>query len=167
VGISNDELENATSPFRAGEAIRHTVESLAAGYIGLDFESDVGDLFATNQQALPINQRDYWAFAHEMDIDDRVLIIAHHLPYALVRVSGRYNYIRETAPELGVWFRHFRCVDQVWYFGDYITDAHSWERLTMTDTISPLRNPSSLSCQLIERWLQSHASNTQAQTTSV
>ncbi len=151
-------------PGEPGEAVRHTVESLAAGYIGLDFEVDVGDLFATNQQALPLNQRDYWAFAHEMNNDDRVLIIAHHLPFALARVSGRYNYIREIAPELGVWFRHFRPVDQVWYFGDYVTDAHTWPRLTMTDTISPLRSPTSQSYELIEEWIRSRAPIIGAQT---
>ena len=31
-------------PDNASEAARHSVESLAAGYIGLDFATDVGDL---------------------------------------------------------------------------------------------------------------------------
>jgi hypothetical protein len=89
-----------------------------------------------------------------MAVADRVLIITHHFPFALVRVAGPYNYIRVKAPELGVWFRHFRKVDDVWYYGDLVTDAHGWERLTMTDTISPLRDPGSLSYQLIDRWLR-------------
>lgn len=141
-------------PAQPGEAVRHTVESLAAGYIGLDFEADVGDPLQVPQLAPPAGQRDYWAFGHEMDVDDRVLIIAHQFPFALVRVTGSYNYIRVSASELEVWFRHFRRVEDVWYYGDFVTDAHSADRLIMTDTISPLRDPGSLSYRLIERWLQ-------------
>lgn len=32
------------NPAEHGRAMEHTVTSLAAGYIGLDFEPDVGDL---------------------------------------------------------------------------------------------------------------------------
>jgi hypothetical protein len=140
-------------PANPEEAVRHCVESLAAGYIGLDFGEDVGDLMSTNQSALPENQRDYWAFAHEMAIGDTVLIIAHHFPFALVTIDGEYNFIRSTAPELGVWFRHFRKVRDVRYYADMVTNAQLWERITMTDTISPLRDPTSLSYRLIEEWL--------------
>ena len=34
-------------PDNASEAVRHAVQSLAAGYIGLDFAEDVGDLNRT------------------------------------------------------------------------------------------------------------------------
>ena len=136
------------------EAVKHCVESLAAGYIGLDFREDVGDLMSTNQSALPENQRDYWAFAHEMAAGDTVLIIAHHFPFALVTIHGEYNFIRSTAPELGVWFRHFRKIRDVRYYADLVTNAQMWERITMIDTISPLRDPTSLSYRLIEEWLQ-------------
>lgn len=138
-------------PARPGQAIKYCAESLAAGYIGLDFE-DVGDLMTKSQDGLPENQRDYWAFAHEMKINDTVLIIAHHFPFALVTVAGEYNYIRSKAPELGVWFRHFRKVKNVRYYGDFVTNANSWQSITMTDTISPLRKADSLSYQLIEEW---------------
>jgi hypothetical protein len=141
-------------PSEPGEALRHAVESLAAGYIGLDFGVEVGDLTQTTQAALPENQRDYWAFAHEMTIGDRVLIIVHHFPFALVRVAGDYNYIRSTAPEIGVWFRHFRRVDEIRYYGDFRTNARQWEQIIMTDTISPLRDPGSRSYQLVEEWRQ-------------
>jgi len=85
-------------PAAPGEALWYTVQSLAAGYIGLDFdtnEPDVGDLLSpqARQDSLPEKQRDYWAFAHEMAEEDRVLIIVHHFPFALVRVAGPYNYI--------------------------------------------------------------------------
>jgi hypothetical protein len=94
-------------PDQPGGAIGHTVRSLSAGYIGLDFATDVSDLLRVNQNELPENQRNYWGFAHEMAIGDRVLLFAHQFPFALVRVKGPYNYIRSTAPEIGVWFRLF------------------------------------------------------------
>ncbi len=142
-------------PDKPGEALKHCVESLAAGYIGLDFAAKVGDLKKTTQSTLPENQKDYWAFAHEMVIGDKVLIIAHHFPFALATVVGDYNYIRSGAPEIGVWFRHFRRVKDIRYYGDFVTNAHDWESIKMTDTISPLRDPSSKSYQLIEAWAHS------------
>jgi len=140
-------------PSESGGAVQHTVESLTAGYIGLDFSADVPDLLTTSQGALPDSQRNYWAFAHEMDIGDRVLLFTHHFPFALATVSGEYNYIRSIAPEIGVWFRHFRKVDEVRYYGDFVTNARNWEPITMTATITPLRDPHSASYQLIEHWL--------------
>ena len=140
-------------PSESEGAIRHTVESLSAGYIGLDFATDVPDLLTVPQNVLPDLQRNYWAFAHEMDLGDWVLLFTHHFPFALARVAGPYNYIRSTAPEIGVWFRHFRKVDQVRYYGDFATNARNWEPLTMTATITPLREHGSASYQLIERWL--------------
>ena len=141
-------------PADSEHAIKYSIESLAAGYIGLDFNRNVGDLTKIPQEKLPLTQRDYWAFAHEMKNGDCVLIIAHHFPFALTTIAGKYNYIREKAPELGVWFRHFRKVKSVKYYADYITDANSWQRLTMTDTISILRDSNSLSFRLIEAWQQ-------------
>ena len=142
-------------PADSEHAIKHTVESLAAGYIGLDFLRNIGDLMKIPQEKLPVSQRDYWAFAHEMEIGDHVLIIVHHFPFALITVAGKYNYIRERAPEIGVWFRHFRKVKDVKYYADYVTNANSWQQLTMTDTISPLRDHKSLSFKLIEEWIHS------------
>ncbi len=130
----------------------HSVNSLTAGYIGLDFLEDVGDLMLATQADLPGNQLDYWAFAHEMAIGDEVLVIAHHFPLGLATITGEYNYIRATVPELGVWFRHFRAVKNVRYFADLVTNARSWDQIRMTDTISPLRDLGSQSYQLIERW---------------
>ena len=141
-------------PSESEGALRHTVESLAAGFIGLDFAVDVPDMLTVPQDALPENHRNYWAFAHEMTIGDYVLLFTHHFPFALARVKGDYNYIRETAPEIGVWFRHFRSVDNVRYYGDFVTNAQSWERITMTATITPLRESTSASFQLIEQWLR-------------
>lgn len=140
-------------PSESEGAIKHTVESLSVGYIGLDFAVDVPDLMTVQQSELPEGQRHYWAFAHEMNIGDRVLLFTHHFPFALVKISGEYNYIRAAVPELGIWFRHFRAVEDIRYFGDFITDAHAWERITMTATITPLRKTDTESQKLIERWL--------------
>ena len=140
-------------PDESGASFQHCAESLTAGFIGLDFAAEVGDLIKTTQSQLPQHQKDYWAFAHEMTIGDPVLVISHHFPFALVVVSGEYNYIRNPEPEIGVWFRHFRRVKDVKYYADSRTNAHEWEHLTMTDTISPLRDPLSKSYQLMQRWL--------------
>lgn len=140
-------------PNESEGAVRHTVVSLSAGYIGLDFSTDVADLLTVAQELLPDNQRNYWAFAHEMEIGDRVLLFAHHFPFALARVKGAYNYIRRAAPEIGVWFRHFREVEDVHYYADFVTNVRLWEPITMTATITPLREPTTASFQLIERWL--------------
>ena len=142
-------------PAKPEEAIRYSVESLSAGYIGLDFVTDVPDMLTITQDSLPENQKIYGAFAYEMDIGDRVLLFAHHFPLALVRVAGPYNYIRNIAPELGVWFRHFRKIDDVRYYGDFVTDARRWEYIAMTATITPLRAPKSKTYQLIDKWLGS------------
>jgi len=143
-------------PAEPGESVKHCVKSLAAGYIGLDFSAEVGDLMQTTKDRLPDNQKDYWAFAHGMDMGDRVLVIAHHFPFALVRIAGEYNYVRRFAPEIGVWFRHFRKVDDVHFYADVKTktDVRKWDQLKMTDTISPLHNESSQSYLLIEDWLR-------------
>lgn len=133
-------------------AVQHTSESLCSGFIGLDFEHDVGDLIRATQQSLPPKQRDYWQFAHSMTIGDRVLIIAHHFPFALLEVSGEYNYIRTPVPEIGVWFRHFRRVKDVKYYRDWVTNPASWQRLIMTDTICVLNDPNSESYRLIQAW---------------
>ena len=140
-------------PGDSDKAVKHTVESLSAGYIGLDFITDVPDLLTLSQEMLPENQRNYWGFAHEMELGDRVLLFAHHFPLALIRVASPYNYIRSIAPEIGVWFRHFRKVDDVRYYGDFVTDARKWEYITMTATITPLRESTSKSYQLINEWL--------------
>ena len=144
-------------PSESGEAVRHTVESLAAGYIGLDFATDVGDLLTVDRGSLPDGQREYWAFAHEMDIGDWALVFTHHYPFALARVASQYNYIRRASPEICVWFRHFREVDEVLYYADFVTNANTWERIPMTATITPLRESTSQSHQLIQRWLAASA----------
>jgi hypothetical protein len=139
-------------PSEPGGAVAHSVKSLEAGYIGLGFGAEVGDLTNLTAADLPANQQDYLAFAQKMKEADRVLIVSHHFPLAVCEVAGPYNYIREHVPELGIWFRHFRAVRDVRYYADFRTNAREWERLTMTDTISPLRDPESASYRLIRSW---------------
>jgi hypothetical protein len=139
-------------PGHSKNPIKDAVESISAGYIGLDFGNRVPDLLTETQEKLPENHKNYWAFGQEMKIGDNVLLFAHHFPLALVRVAGEYNYIRDIAPEIGVWFRHFRKIDEVRYYGDFITDARKWQQISMRGTISPLRNPTSKTYKLIEKW---------------
>jgi hypothetical protein len=74
-------------PDAAPEAMRHAIESLAAGYIGLDFAENVGDLNRIRREELT-HQKPYLAFAHEMLVGDRVLVMVHHFPFALATVDG-------------------------------------------------------------------------------
>ena len=142
-------------PDDSGSAVSHTVKSLGLGYIGLDFAEPPGDLTDVEASDIPQTQRDYWDFAHVMKKDDFVLVVAHHYPCALVKVTGPYNYIRSPEAELGVWFRHFRRVSDIFYYADLVTNPNNWQQTTMTDTISILKDTQSISYQLIESWRES------------
>lgn len=140
-------------PADSRASMRHAVESVAAGFIGLDFKSDPGDLLRVRRPDLPEGQRDYWDFAHSMGVRDRVLVIVHHFPFALVTVAGSYNYVKAPEPEIGVWFRHFRRIDRrkTRYYADRLTNVRQWSQLRMTDALSSLR-PGSRSYQVIRSW---------------
>ena len=140
-------------PGQAEFAFRYSVQSICTGFIGLDFDHDVGDLMKVAQQNLHQSDRDYWQFAHGMALGDKVLVIAHHFPVALVTVAGEYNYVRTPAPQLGVWFRHFREISDARFFADRVTNAAAWEQYRMTDTISRLVDTHSKSYQLIDSWV--------------
>jgi hypothetical protein len=134
-------------------AAHHAVESLSAGFVGLDFSGDYGDLsLLSNASTLPTGQKDYLQFARVMAKGDLVLIILHHFPFALAVIDGDYNYIKNPEPEIGVWFRHFRRIRDAKYYADFVTNASSWEKVVMTDTISPLNNRNSKSYRIIEKW---------------
>lgn len=142
-------------PSVPGESAFHSTQSLSRGFVGLDFREDVGDLVRVDYDSLPSSQKNYWAFAHEMAEGDHVLIFVHNYPFALAIIDGPYNYIRTPVPEIGVWFRHFRAVRDVRYYSDFRTNPNTWKQLTMTATITPLRNDGTGSQQLIDEWLGS------------
>lgn len=121
------------------------------GFIGLDFATDTGDLLAEDHSEILSSQKDYVDFAQKMEVGDKVLVISHHFPLALVTVDSEYNYIRRAEPKIGVWFRHFRRIKDVVYYSDFNTNAKSWDQYIMTDTISILKDPNSKSYKLIER----------------
>ena len=138
-------------PDSHSHAAQYAVTSLAAGFIGLDFGVDPGDLSRVPRTDLAPGQTDFHDFAHAMTKGDLVLVIVHHHPFALATVDGEYNYIKSPEPELGIWFRHFRRVRDVKYYADRVTNPRDWEKLVMADTISALQ-PTTLSAQLISGW---------------
>jgi hypothetical protein len=97
-------------------------------------------------------QINYLPFATEMKKGDKVLVIVHQFPFAVVTVEGDYNYIRQIEPELGVWFRHFRRINarEVIYFADYNKNAKSWEQYVMVNAIQKLVEQDTKSYKLIE-----------------
>lgn len=135
-------------------AAMHAADSLAAGFIGLDFGDDPGDLTLLKPGPLPkgVLPHDV-TFAAKMAVGDKVLVIVHHFPFALATVDGDYNYIRVAAPELRVWFRHFRRVRDVRFYADLVTHAHHWKMIKMTGTVQILTDPRSASYKLIEDWV--------------
>lgn len=135
-------------------AVRDTITTLAAGYIGVDVPDDVRDLEAAQPQALSAGQREALAFAQDMCIGDRVLVFTHNFPFALVRISGGYNYVCCPVPERGILFRHFRAVDDARYYADLAPNAREWESILVTDRMAQLSDPNSMSFQLVERWLR-------------
>ena len=141
-------------PSESTTAMAHAVQSVASGFIGLDFAGDWGDLRKADPDRVKTGERDFFDFATRMQVGDLVLVVVHHYQFALVTVAGDYNYIARTEPELGVWFRHFRRIDKrkTVYWADWVTDAKKWEPITMTDTISILLDPSSKSYRLIDEW---------------
>jgi len=141
-------------PASPKESAAYCTESLAAGFIGLDFGKDVGDMRRAVPADLPEGQRDYMDFAKRMKKGDSVLIIAHHFPFALATVAGEYNYIARPEPELGIWFRHFRRVENVRYYADHHTNVQRWEQLKMVDAFSFLK-PDGRSYELMKAWERS------------
>lgn len=137
--------------------------SIAKGFIGLDFkkESNAGDLLTLQNDDSLGYQKTYLPFAKDIKIGDIVLVVAHHNPIAVVKVTSNYNYIREVIPELGIWFRHFRQIDKdnIIYYSDFETNKNKYQSITMTNTISRLRNEDTQSMQLIQEmitWEKSH-----------
>jgi hypothetical protein len=116
----------------------------------LGYIKDFGDLTRVSDPAtLP---QGWYDFACRVAVGDKVLIFAHHHPFALATVDGDYNYIRTPVPMIGVPFRHFRRVRDVKYYGDCVTNPREWDRVVMTNAFSVLNDPNSQSYRIIEEW---------------
>ena len=89
-----------------------------------------------------------------MKAGDFVLIMAHHYPFALVKVDGPYNYIRKPKQLYPGMAQAFPPGEGSSVLGDWVTNAHSWKKISMTNTISRLDDRGTESYQLIEQWLR-------------
>lgn len=125
-------------PGDPNRSTEYASRSLSAGMIGLDHSVDIGDMRKGSPAVLPASQRDYFQLATRMAVGDKVLIVAHHHPFAFATVSSDYFYITAVQKELNVWFRHFRRVDDVRFVGDIVTNPKKLPHIPMTDTISSL-----------------------------
>lgn len=141
-------------PDEPRNVVRNTIATLATGYIGIDVPGEVRDLATAHPMALSARQREAAAFTQEMAVGDRVLVFAHHFPFALVRIAGGYNYVCSPVPAHGILFRHFRAVDDVRYYTDFAPNAREWESILVTERMAPLNDPNAMSYLLIEHWLR-------------
>jgi|CXWL01.1.fsa_nt_gi hypothetical protein len=138
-----------------GQACEYAIEALSDGLIGLDFrfDDDEGDLrLKTKEQIKDTTRRFYYAFCDEMKVGDHVLIVSHNYPFALCRVSSEYHYVTH-AEVLGHWFRHFRYVEVLAYYRDYIVNPKEWPMIRTPNAISPMRDQDTVEYQLVEQWL--------------
>ena len=139
-------------------AMEYASQSIATGFIGLDFGltedgNVVGDLLADNNQKIPSGQEKFVDLAKEMAVGDKVLIMVHQCPFAVVTVAGEYNYIRISEPELKIWFRHFRRIKSPIYFSDFVVGNGKWLRnieLIMPLALQRLVTPTTDSYRLIQ-----------------
>jgi hypothetical protein len=140
-------------------AMRHTFECLAAGYVGLDFQRDPGDLLKIERTAItPSTQQHYHDLALKMADGDLVLVVVRNAPFALVTVRGEYNYT--TAPStVGVWFRHFRAIarDSIAFDADRPGDLRTTDHAPMVNALQVV-NPGTLAFDQIETWRKELAS---------
>lgn len=141
-------------PSESANAMAHAVQSIGAGFIGLDFLGDPGDLRRADPATVKSTERNFFDFARRMQVGDLVLVVVHHFQFALATVLGEYNYISRPEHELGVWFRHFRRIDtrRTLYWADRVTNARKWEPITMTNTIQILDDHASDSYRLMDEW---------------
>ena len=139
----------------------YAYQSIAKGFIGLGFANEnIGDLLELDDISKLGKQSVYLPFATQMQKGDLVLIMSHHNPLAVVKVTSEYNYIRKVLPELGVWFNHFRTIDKdnIIYYSDVFTNVREQEPIIMTTTISSL-SADTKSYQLIKRMVEWEKAN--------
>ena len=135
-------------------SVKHTTESVSAGFIGLGFgNADPGDLKKVKPTDpslnLDKNEDRYWQFAEEMETGDIVAIFCHNQPFALTQITGNYNYIKTPVPNIGVWFNHFRSIDKD--YTKYFLDLNATTRNKLEELIKSLPTPMTI---------QKHSDNT-------
>lgn len=136
-------------PDNSNLSVKHTTESLSAGFIGLGFgkDTDPGDLTKVKPTdsgvILQNNEEVYWQFADEMQIGDIVAIFCHNQPFALTKVTGDYNFIKSPVREIGVWFNHFRTIDKG--YTKFFLDLNGTTRNQLEELIKGL--PSQMTIQ--------------------
>jgi len=140
-------------PDFGARSVEYAASCITRGIIGLDFNSDIGDLRGT-PCTIPDGQKGYRLFESEMEVGDHVLVQSHHYPLALVEIASDYAYIPNSKEAFGIWCRHIRMVRNTSFYADYVTNPLNWERIPMTDTISPLRDSDGKAFQLIDTWLR-------------
>lgn len=134
-------------------AMMHTVQSLGAGFIGLAYGKDPGDLTVLPSAPLPEGVTAFdVGFATRMEVGDRVLIIVHNFPFALATVDGDYNYVRVPHPELRIWCNRFRRVRDVKYYADRVKKPKNWKEINTYAAVQWLTSDDSVSYDLIETW---------------
>lgn len=134
-------------------AAYYTVQSLARGFIGLDFAEDPGDLERLDVSELEANPNNIRGFVTEIQRDDYILISLHHQPFALATDIGSYNYIKNHVAELDIWFRHFRQAGTISYYSDVFGRIREEEsHLVMTNTFAGV-SLDTVSGRLIAEWI--------------
>jgi hypothetical protein len=144
-------------------AVGYAVQALARCLIGFGYRKDPGDLTRLDLSSpLPagVTKHDV-EFATRMAVGDKVLVLVHQYPFALVTVASEYFYLRPPASakvgrvvlqELGVWFNHFRGVRDVRYYADWVKDPGKWIKVGRAATIQRLVEPETTSFKLIQSW---------------
>jgi hypothetical protein len=130
----------------------YTINSLANGFIGLDFAQDPGDLEKNNPDSLERKTNNIFGFVYEITTNDIIAIYLHNQPFAIVEEIEEYNYIKKPIAEVNIWFRHFRKFKSVSYYSDVygrIKEEH--KSLIMTNTFSRVSTDSETG-KLIQDW---------------
>lgn len=138
-------------PNESSRSMEHTTRCLAAGYVGLGFDNDPGDLAALPASDLDTKTNNIHAFVHEIQREDRIVIFSRNRPLAMVSDIGPYNFIREPVPELRIWFRHFRQFSKLSWYADAIGNTPPEPQIVMTNTFSGA-SPDSETGKLAMRW---------------
>jgi hypothetical protein len=140
-------------PNESESAAFNTVKSLAAGFIGLDFNEERGDLTNLDQNKLETRTNNIKAFVYEILREVAALIYLHHSPFALVMEIEEYNFIKKPVPALDIWFKHFRSVGKVSFYSDVFKRTRTRDsKLKMPNTFSD-ESTDSESGKLIAEWI--------------